>query len=75
MNVTVVCTSFVVGMACGAALLGFVHHKKRNAEGMVVSKDASGREYKFRIPSWNRFCHICGADSFKRESCDCGLHS
>lgn len=26
-------------------------------------------------PAAGRFCHICGADGFKREPCDAGLHS
>lgn len=26
-------------------------------------------------PASGRFCHICGADSFKDERCDAGLHS
>ena len=27
-----------------------------------------------RHPAAGRFCHICGADSFKNEPCDSGLH-
>lgn len=27
-----------------------------------------------RHPAHGRFCHICGADSFKNENCDIGLH-
>ncbi len=26
-------------------------------------------------PAAGRFCHICGADSLKKEPCDGGLHS
>jgi len=30
---------------------------------------------KVMHPSVGRFCHVCGADGFKNEPCDGGLHS
>ena len=39
----------------------------------VVGKYRQSKRVKH--PAAGRFCHICGADAEKNESCDAGLHS
>ncbi|KKW12787.1 MAG: hypothetical protein UY48_C0009G0020 [Candidatus Gottesmanbacteria bacterium GW2011_GWB1_49_7] len=67
--------SFLVGLAGGAFAISTFYYRREVGKSMVTARDPSGRKYKFKMPNWNRFCHICGADSFKREKCDSGRHS
>lgn len=34
-----------------------------------------GPKWRVLHPATGRFCHICGADAEKNESCNAGLHS